>query len=102
MSSSSSLNSTQSFETKNSEKNNPQKKKSKKKKNKKRCAHPDCKKKLNLTDWACKCNKKFCSVHKPINKHDCSFDWKMQQFNFLKENLDKAKSIDTKNFVSIC
>ena len=80
---------------------NKSKKKSKKK-SKNRCAFGGCKKKLSVTDWACKCDKKFCNNHKPAINHGCSFDWKMQQTKFLKNSLEKGKSIDTKNFVGIC
>jgi len=73
-----------------------------KKKSKNRCALSGCKKKLCITSWACKCDKKFCVNHQPASKHECSFDWRNQHADFIKKNLEKGKSVDTKNFVGIC
>ena len=73
-----------------------------KKKSKNRCKFSGCRKKMTVTDWACKCGKKFCSNHKSSITHGCTFDWKMQQQDILKTDLGKGKSIDTKNFVGIC
>tara|TARA_X000000950_G_scaffold285442_1_gene391432 strand:+ start:8857 stop:9141 length:285 start_codon:yes stop_codon:yes gene_type:complete len=55
--------------------NKPNKEKKKKKTKKKvpRCAHPDCKTKLRLTDMPCKCNLTFCGIHKPFYKHNCCY-----------------------------
>tara|TARA_B110000908_G_scaffold136684_1_gene162025 strand:+ start:922 stop:1203 length:282 start_codon:yes stop_codon:yes gene_type:complete len=81
----------------------PEKKvKKKKKKSKNRCALSGCKKKLCLASWACKCERKFCVNHRPASKHACSFDWRNQHADFIKKNLEKGKSVDTKNFVGIC
>ena len=38
-----------------------------------------CKKKLSLTDVACKCDKSFCMAHRHPELHACTFD-------FVKEN----------------
>lgn len=73
----------------------------KKKKSKKRCKFEGCRKKLSISDWECKCGKKFCSVHKPLNMHACTFNWRTQQHDILNATLGKGKSIDTKNFVAI-
>jgi AN1-type zinc finger and ubiquitin domain-containing protein 1 len=40
------------------------------------CAHEDCKKKLNLTDFPCKCEKVFCTQHRYASEHNCSFDYR--------------------------
>lgn len=34
-----------------------------------------CKKKLAITAFACKCNKKFCNIHKAAEDHKCSFNY---------------------------
>lgn len=48
-------------------------KKKKKKKNKKpRCAHPECKNKLLITDMKCACGLTFCSKHRTKTQHNCS------------------------------
>ena len=46
--------------------------KKKKKKSKNRCAFEGCKKKLNLATVTCKCNKRFCGLHRLQNQHNCS------------------------------
>ena len=36
-----------------------------------RCAHESCKKKLRLADWACRCGKRYCAVHRVMEEHAC-------------------------------
>ena len=45
----------------------------KEKKKKKRCNHPECKKKLTLTDMACRCRKCFCANHSLTELDKCTF-----------------------------
>jgi predicted nucleic acid binding AN1-type Zn finger protein len=45
--------------------------KKKKKKSKNRCAFEGCRKKLNLATVTCKCNKRFCGLHRLQNQHNC-------------------------------
>lgn len=73
----------------------------KKKTKKSRCALNGCRKKLELTAWACKCNKKFCQNHRPATSHSCSYNWRVSQQTVLNNTMLKGKSIDTKNFVNI-
>ena len=54
----------------------PSSKKSVKKKSSKRCNHPDCRKKLKLTDIECRCGLKFCTEHRYAGSHNCTFDYK--------------------------
>lgn len=54
----------------------------------KRCCHEGCKKKLCLTDFACKCGLIHCSQHRASEAHNCSFDYKAQH----KEELLKTMS----------
>jgi len=55
------------------------KKEKKEKKKKKRCNHPECKKKLTLTDMACRCRKCFCAKHRLPEQHNCTFDFKSEK-----------------------
>ena len=48
-----------------------QPKKKKKKKSKNRCAFEGCKKKLTLATVSCKCDKRFCGIHRPQERHQC-------------------------------
>eukprot|EP01129_Flabellula_baltica_P015521 TRINITY_DN793_c0_g1_i1.p1 TRINITY_DN793_c0_g1~~TRINITY_DN793_c0_g1_i1.p1 ORF type:complete len:176 (+),score=25.29 TRINITY_DN793_c0_g1_i1:68-529(+) len=43
---------------------------------KERCAHPECSKRLRLTDIECRCHSRFCGVHRYAEAHDCSFQYK--------------------------
>jgi AN1-type zinc finger protein 5/6 len=54
----------------------------------KRCMKEDCKCKLKLTDFACRCTKYFCEKHRLSEAHDCSFDYRA----FNKEILLKTMS----------
>jgi hypothetical protein len=52
-------------------------------KEKPRCCAEGCKKKLALTDFACRCQNRFCSAHRDSLKHACTYDYRAGQ----KENL---------------
>lgn len=41
-----------------------------------RCAHADCKKKLMLSDFECKCGARYCVSHRFPQEHSCTFDFK--------------------------
>jgi hypothetical protein len=43
-----------------------------------RCSHSDCKKKLLLSDPACKCNVRFCMPHRMPESHNCTYDFKAE------------------------
>ena len=38
-----------------------------------RCSHEDCRKKLKLISFDCKCGGKFCAKHRYTSIHDCSY-----------------------------
>jgi predicted nucleic acid binding AN1-type Zn finger protein len=44
-----------------------------------RCAHPECKKKVGLTAFKCKCEHVFCGAHRLAEDHSCPFDFKTMQ-----------------------
>jgi hypothetical protein len=44
------------------------------KKKKSRCQ--ECKKKIGLTGFTCRCGGLFCSIHRYSDKHECDFDYK--------------------------
>ena len=76
-------------------------KKEKKKKKKKtpRCAHPDCRVKLKLTDWACKCGKIYCAKHRSPEisdkgGHECLYDWKNK--DEMNKKIENMKCIPSK------
>jgi|TARA_R110002074_G_scaffold215920_1_gene385745 predicted nucleic acid binding AN1-type Zn finger protein len=55
----------------------------KKKKTKRKCQLKGCKKKLQITAFNCRCDKKFCKLHTSAEKHHCTFDYK----SFHRQNL---------------
>jgi len=59
------------------------KKVEKKKKKPKRCQLKGCKKKLSITSFDCRCEKRFCNFHKAAESHQCTFDYK----SFHRKNL---------------
>lgn len=64
----------------------------------KRCCQDGCKKKLMLTDFACKCGEYHCSAHRIPEAHHCSFDFKEDHKETLLKNMGTAvvaKKIDT-------
>ena len=40
-----------------------------------RCEHEGCAKKLDITAFPCKCDKKFCPTHRYASEHNCSYDY---------------------------
>ena len=55
-----------------------------------RCCFDGCKKKLSLTDFACKCGKIHCSAHRPSELHNCSFDYKKSHETMLLKTMSTA------------
>jgi len=46
-----------------------------------------CKKKLGLISFTCKCKFIFCSKHRYITQHNCTYDYKKNfQIEYLKKN----------------
>lgn len=57
-----------------------------KKKVKKRCALDGCRKKLRLTDCACRCQHIYCQKHRLPEAHACSVDYKkFDRDSFIKK-----------------
>ena len=41
-----------------------------------RCNLEECNKKLKFSDMMCRCEKRFCSLHRLPEQHICSIDYK--------------------------
>ncbi|XP_013778320.1 AN1-type zinc finger protein 6-like [Limulus polyphemus] len=54
------------------------------KKKKNRCQL--CRKKVGLTGFECRCGGLFCSVHRYVNEHNCSFDYKQHGAQEIRKN----------------
>lgn len=57
-----------------------------------RCSHAECRVKLSLTDMTCKCQSRFCSMHRMPESHKCTFDFKAANRVLLEKNLVKVTS----------
>ena len=51
-----------------------------------------CNKKLGLIFFTCKCENHFCQKHLNPHSHDCSFNYKLECQEKLKENNPQMKS----------
>jgi len=63
-----------------------------------RCCLDGCKKKLLLSDFACRCGGTFCSLHRISESHACRFDYRQDNRNNLLKTMSTAivgKKIDT-------
>jgi hypothetical protein len=57
-----------------------------------------CKKKLLLSDFACRCGSIFCALHRISEAHACTFDYRQDNRNNLLKTMSApivAKKIDT-------
>jgi hypothetical protein len=43
----------------------------------KTCSFEGCKKKLAITDFDCRCKKRFCGIHRCSASHNCTYDCKL-------------------------
>ena len=60
----------------------------------KRCQHIDCKKKLMLSDMACKCENYYCQGHRYAPSHSCTYDYRAAADKVLEKQLIKTVSGD--------
>ena len=56
----------------------------------KRCQHIECKTKLMLTDFACKCKGWYCGTHRYSESHNCQFDYIGSSKALLESRLNKV------------
>ena len=49
-----------------------------------------CRKKLTLTDLACRCKARFCSAHRAPEEHACTHDFKADANAILKQQLERV------------
>ena len=53
---------------------------------------PQCKKKT-LIEYECKCSEKYCLNCLPYFKHNCSFDYRGQKKDIIKDLNPKIESV---------
>ena len=49
-----------------------------------------CRKKLTLTDLACRCKARFCSAHRAPEEHACTHDFKADANAILKQQMERV------------
>lgn len=47
-----------------------------------------CKKKLGVMSYTCKCERLFCISHLPPQEHQCSFDFKKEAQAVIQKQMD--------------
>ena len=65
------------------------------KKVKSTCEFVDCMKKMSLTDYyrPCKCNKRFCAIHRLYENHSCEYNFKIINHDLT---IDRMKCVNAK------
>eukprot|EP01129_Flabellula_baltica_P006148 TRINITY_DN2272_c0_g1_i2.p1 TRINITY_DN2272_c0_g1~~TRINITY_DN2272_c0_g1_i2.p1 ORF type:complete len:241 (+),score=68.69 TRINITY_DN2272_c0_g1_i2:42-764(+) len=58
-----------------------------------RCAKEGCRKRLGLTSITCRCEKKFCNLHRYAEQHDCEFEYKKHAQETLSKNTPRKENI---------
>jgi len=58
-----------------------------------KCSLEGCKKKLKLTDFSCRCDKRFCSIHRMPETHNCSYNFKKELCDSDKEKIMKKNGL---------
>lgn len=62
----------------------------------KRCMGSECKVRLGLTAFACRCGGYYCGAHRADDAHACGYDYRAEQRMYLSSQMVKmeAKKID--------
>jgi predicted nucleic acid binding AN1-type Zn finger protein len=55
-----------------------------------RCEHGDCRAKLGLLGFDCKCGAKFCGKHRYPDTHDCGYNYRAAAEDVLKKQLSSC------------
>ena len=53
----------------------------------KKCSFNDCKRKLPLTAYACRCKLLYCNTHKYSEDHNCSYNFYEEHKKEMLKNL---------------
>lgn len=57
-----------------------------------------CKKKLGIMEYKCKCGKLFCISHLQAETHNCSYDYKAEAQQVLRKQCDIALELRREHF----
>lgn len=64
-----------------------------------KCYYEECGKKLKLTDFKCRCEYIFCSIHRLPETHNCKHNYKLNSFE-NKKIIENMKCVNDK-FIKI-
>ena len=56
------------------------------------CSLATCNMKLRLTDFYCRCNKRFCSQHRVCESHNCQYKFKLD----VAQKADEMRCVKNK------
>ena len=56
----------------------------------KRCMHAECRVKLGLTAFACRCGGYYCGTHRFDDAHSCGYDYKAEQKMLLSTQMERV------------
>jgi hypothetical protein len=65
-----------------------------KKKDKSLCQYGECKKRIKITDYPCKCGNIYCNIHKPPENHDCQYDYR--EIELKDKKIEQMKCLSNK------
>lgn len=65
-----------------------------KKKDKSLCQYGDCKKRIKITDYPCKCGNMYCKTHKLSENHDCKYDYR--EIGLKDKKIEEMKCVSNK------
>ena len=63
------------------------------------CSKDKCKRNIPIIEWKCKCEGKFCTKHRLPEKHNCTWNYKLNEdekkkkVEFLKCQDDKVERL---------
>jgi len=52
-----------------------------------KCSFPDCKRKLPLTAYACRCKLLHCQTHVPPEEHKCTYNFHEEHKKSLEKHM---------------
>tara|TARA_B100001094_G_C17697774_1_gene561208 strand:+ start:127 stop:384 length:258 start_codon:yes stop_codon:yes gene_type:complete len=64
------------------------------KKDTSRCQYSDCRKKIKITDYTCKCGNVYCKIHKLPEDHECNYDYR--EIGLKNKKIEEMKCVSNK------
>ena len=58
------------------------------------CQYGDCNKRIKITDFACKCEKLYCKMHKSPENHECTYDYR--EIGLKTKKIEEMKCVSNK------